>query len=362
MIVLGIDPGTANTGYGVVRAPGRAPGGARRRRHRDLAGARPGARGSPTIHARVGELIDEHRPDGDGGRGALLRRQRALGVRGRPGARRRAARRRPARHPVLLLHAAAGQGRRLRLRPRRQGPGAADGPGAARARRSCRGPTTRPTRSRSRSATPTARRCARALAGGRGAMIALVAARSPSAAPDHVVVSCGGVGYRLAVSAETLRQVPAAGKPATLHTHLIVRDDALLLYGFATEEERDLFLLLLGVQSVGPKVALAVLSRRHAARAARRASPPATPRASRPCPGIGKRTAERIIVELREKVGAAPRRRPDRDRPRRRPARARPRRPRRARLLAQEADELLDGAAGETPEDLIADALQGARR
>src|SRR3712207_8475713 len=91
-------------------------------------------------------------------------------------------------------------------------------------------------------------------------MIALLEGTVAVRRADHVVVSCQGVGYRLAVSAETLRHVPAVGRAATLFTHLIVRDDALLLYGFATAEERDLFLLLIGVQSVGPKVALAVLS------------------------------------------------------------------------------------------------------
>src|SRR5665213_3508375 len=59
---------------------------------------------------------------------------------------------------------------------------------------------------------------------------------------DHVVILCAGVGYRAAVSAETLRHVPAAGEETTLHSHLIVRDDALSLYGFHSEEERDLFL------------------------------------------------------------------------------------------------------------------------
>src|SRR5919201_1640018 len=91
-------------------------------------------------------------------------------------------------------------------------------------------------------------------------MIALLTGEVALRRADHVVVSCGGVGYRLAVSAETLRHVPAVGKQVTLHTHLIVRDDALVLHGFATEEERDLFLLLIGVQSVGPKMAQAVLS------------------------------------------------------------------------------------------------------
>jgi len=77
---------------------------------------------------------------------------------------------------------------------------------------------------------------------------------------DHVVIECAGVGYRLAVSAETLRAVPAAGKQTLLHTHLVLRDDGMHLYGFATEAERQLFLLLISVQGVGPKVALAVLS------------------------------------------------------------------------------------------------------
>src|SRR6185312_13240634 len=114
---------------------------------------------------------------------------------------------------------------------------------------------------------------------------------------------------RAAVSAETLRHVPPVGEEATLHTHLIVREDALTLYGFHSESERELFLMLLSVQAVGPKVALAVLSAGHPRElvAALAAGDAARFQA---VPGIGKRTAERIIVELREKVadadGAAP--------------------------------------------------------
>ncbi len=196
-------------------------------------------------------------------------------------------------------------------------------------------------------------------------MIALVSGEVVQRRGDHVVLlTSGGVGYRLAVSAETLRHVPAVGKGASLHAHLIVRDDAMALYGFHAEEERDLFLLLIGVQSVGPKVALAVLS----------GGPPrellaalAAGDAARfqAVPGIGKRTAERIIVELREKVGAAPAedgwagtditRSDD------------PRGIAREGLLGlgfspQEADGLLDGAPGGTPEDLIAHALRESRR
>jgi len=133
-------------------------------------------------------------------------------------------------------------------------------------------------------------------------MISLLRGEVAVRRADHVVILCDSVGYRTAVSAETLRHVPVVGEQVMLHTHLIVRDDALALYGFHSEQERDLFLMLLSVQAVGPKVALAVLS----------AGPPreligalAAGDAARfqAVPGIGKRTAERIIVELREKVG-----------------------------------------------------------
>jgi holliday junction DNA helicase RuvA len=194
-------------------------------------------------------------------------------------------------------------------------------------------------------------------------MIALVAGEVAVRRPDHVVVeTAGGVGYRLAVSTETLRHVPGVGRAVSLHTHLVVRDDALSLYGFATEEERDLFLALIGVQSVGPKVALAVLSGGTPRElvAALVAGDVARLQA---VPGIGKRTAERIVVELREKVGVeaelseAPitvTRGDD------------PRRIARDGLLElgfqpAEAQALLEAADGETAEELLASALRGTR-
>jgi holliday junction DNA helicase RuvA len=191
-------------------------------------------------------------------------------------------------------------------------------------------------------------------------VIALVSGEVAVRRADHVVIACGGVGYRLNVSAETLRQVPRVGEKATLTTHLIVRDDALLLYGFATEEERDLFLLLLAVQSVGPKMALAVLSGGPPRELLGAVAAGDTARLQA-APGIGKRTAERIVVELREKVGAVT------DDPIVIVRGDDPRMLAREGLVglgfsAQEADRLLDGAPGETPEDLIAHALKGSRR
>jgi holliday junction DNA helicase RuvA len=132
-------------------------------------------------------------------------------------------------------------------------------------------------------------------------MIALLRGEVAVRRADHVVILCDGVGYRAAVSAETLRHVPPVGEPATLHAHLIVRDDALALYGFHSEQERDLFLMLLSVQAVGPKVALAVLSGGPARELIAAIAAGDAPR-FQAVPGIGKRTAERIIVELREKV------------------------------------------------------------
>ncbi len=195
-------------------------------------------------------------------------------------------------------------------------------------------------------------------------MIALVRGEVAVRRPDHVVVDVNGAGYRLSVSAETLRHVPAVGKPTTLHSHLIVRDDALQLYGFATEEERDLFLMLIGVQSVGPKVALAVLSGGPPRELVGALAAGDTAR-FQAVPGIGKRTAERIVVELREKVDPEPitiSRGPgatdDPDDPR---ALAREGLVELGFAVA-EAEKLPAKATGDTVEELIGAALRGAAR
>jgi len=181
--------------------------------------------------------------------------------------------------------------------------------------------------------------------------------------PDHVVVESGGVGYRLAVSAETLKAVPAHGKEVALHAHLVMRDDSIHLYGFASEEERDLFLHLISVSGIGPKVAIAILSG-GTPRELLNAIAAGDAKRFQAVPGIGKRTAERVIVELREKVageladGEALVPAGDEESP---------------RALAREglvnlgytpveAEKLLEGAEGETTEELIGSALRrGAR-
>jgi len=135
-------------------------------------------------------------------------------------------------------------------------------------------------------------------------MIAAVKGEVMVRRPDHVVVDAAGVGYRLAVSAETLKAVPAAGNQVFLHAELISREDSLALFGFASEEERDLFGLLVSVSGVGPKVAIAALSG-GPSRELLRAIAAGDAKRFQAVPGIGKRTSERIIVELREKVAGS---------------------------------------------------------
>jgi Holliday junction DNA helicase RuvA len=135
-------------------------------------------------------------------------------------------------------------------------------------------------------------------------MIAAVRGEVMVRRPDHVVIDAGGVGYRLTVSSETLKAVPATGREAFLHSLLVSREDSLALFGFASEEERDLFGQLVSVSGVGPKVAIAVLSG-GPARELLRAIAAGDAKRFQAVPGIGKRTAERIIVELREKVAGS---------------------------------------------------------
>jgi Holliday junction DNA helicase RuvA len=119
------------------------------------------------------------------------------------------------------------------------------------------------------------------------------------------VVEAGGVGYLVQVSSQTAAGLPAAGQPVFLRTRQIVREDALQLFGFAEAEELELFDLMIAVSGVGPRLALAVLSGLRP-QALRRAIREEQVGLLTSVPGIGKKTAERLVVELRDKLEALP--------------------------------------------------------
>jgi Holliday junction DNA helicase RuvA len=124
-----------------------------------------------------------------------------------------------------------------------------------------------------------------------------------SATPLHAIVELNGFGYEVNIPVTTAEKLPSPGATVKLHTHVIYREDAQTLYGFATPAERDFFRLMIeNVTGVGPKMALTIMSRM---------SLPSLESAIRmgdisalaKCPGIGKKTAERLVVELKSKVG-----------------------------------------------------------
>jgi Holliday junction DNA helicase RuvA len=135
-------------------------------------------------------------------------------------------------------------------------------------------------------------------------MIAMLSGVLAEKGADHVILDVGGVGYRVSVSLQTLAELPRVGEPARLLTHLAVREDALTLYGFATDEERTAFELCTSVNGIGPKIAMAILSDlapAELADAVRREDVPRLKRVS----GVGGKTAERIVLELRDKIDKA---------------------------------------------------------
>jgi Holliday junction DNA helicase RuvA len=117
---------------------------------------------------------------------------------------------------------------------------------------------------------------------------------------DHVVVDVGGVGLRVTVSLQTLAELPAVGGPVQLLTQMIVREDALTLYGFLTQDERGAFELCMTVQQVGPKLAMSILSTLTPEELANAIAAEDVARLQR-IPGVGKKTAERLALELRDK-------------------------------------------------------------
>jgi holliday junction DNA helicase RuvA len=132
-------------------------------------------------------------------------------------------------------------------------------------------------------------------------MIASVRGEVLDVALDHVVIEAAGVGYKLMATPSTLATLRRGGE-ARLITAMIVREDSMTLYGFPDADARDLFLTLLGVSGVGPKIALATLAV-YDAQALRQALADSDVAALTRVPGIGKRGAERMVLELRDKIG-----------------------------------------------------------
>jgi len=122
--------------------------------------------------------------------------------------------------------------------------------------------------------------------------------------PPQVMVDCNGVGYELDVPMSTFYSLPATGEAVTLHTHLVVREDAQALYGFYTLEERAAFRQLIRIAGVGARTALAVLSGMSVAELAQAVAAQDAARLTR-VPGIGKKTAERLLLELKGKLAEA---------------------------------------------------------
>ncbi len=136
-------------------------------------------------------------------------------------------------------------------------------------------------------------------------MIAFLEGRLVEALPTHVVIEVHGVGYEVFIPLSSFDKLPAPGQPVRLLTHLAVREDAHLLYGFATAAERDLFRLLIQhVSGIGPKLALNILSGMSPA-AFRGAVAAGDVKALARISGVGRKTAERLVVELRDKFGPA---------------------------------------------------------
>src|SRR5438128_1217582 len=136
-------------------------------------------------------------------------------------------------------------------------------------------------------------------------MITLLDGRLVSALPTQAIVDVGGVGYEVFIPRSSYDKLPAVGQPIRILTHLVVREDAHVLYGFMTPPERDLFRLLVNnVSGIGPKLGLAVLSGMsvtHFKSAVVNSDVAALSKIS----GLGKKTAERIVLELKDKVGVA---------------------------------------------------------
>jgi Holliday junction DNA helicase RuvA len=136
-------------------------------------------------------------------------------------------------------------------------------------------------------------------------MIASLTGRLKRKAPDYLIVEVSGVGYQVSVPLSTYSAMPDDGEEVSLHIHTHVREDSLSLFGFLTQAEKEMFLLLLAVSGIGPRLAIAVLSAlsvpdlAHAIQASDDSK-------LRTIPGIGKKTAARMVLELKDKIMLLP--------------------------------------------------------
>lgn len=133
-------------------------------------------------------------------------------------------------------------------------------------------------------------------------MIALLTGLIAHKSPDHIILDVQGVGYRVHIPFSTYYELPEEGGTATLHIHTSVREDAILLYGFRTRLEKSFFQLLIAVSGIGPKLARDILSNIQPGPLASALAQGDLNMLST-IPGIGKKTAERLVLELKEKVG-----------------------------------------------------------
>ena len=133
-------------------------------------------------------------------------------------------------------------------------------------------------------------------------MIALLTGIIAHKSPDHIILDVQGVGYRVHIPFSTYYELPEEGGVASLHIHTSVREDAILLYGFRTRPEKSFFQLLISVSGVGPKLARDILSNIQPGPLAQALSQGDLNKLST-IPGIGKKTAERLVLELKDKVG-----------------------------------------------------------
>jgi Holliday junction DNA helicase RuvA len=133
-------------------------------------------------------------------------------------------------------------------------------------------------------------------------MISFLDGEIAEKAGARIVVNVGGVGYDVLVATSTLASLPPIGRRARVHTRMVVRDDAMMLYGFGSPDEREVFDLLTGVTGVGPKVALAFLSSL-TPDALRRSVVAGDVGALTVVPGVGKKVAQRVVLDLRDRMG-----------------------------------------------------------